>query len=144
MKSVAVERPCSPMGLDTEILWGSVATALLLAGGLVLFIAPELLALLPRCGVKAMTGVPCPTCGGTRAAMALALGQPVRALWLNPLAALGLLGAGVYAAYAWSVVFGWMKPVRTGWLTPPMPAALRWGAGLLLVANWLYLIAAGR
>ncbi|CAN5513621.1 hypothetical protein BH09VER1_BH09VER1_45160 [soil metagenome] len=44
------------------------------------------LPLLPVCPFKSMTGLPCPLCGGTRAAHAMLQGDLARTLYLNPLA----------------------------------------------------------
>ncbi len=41
---------------------------------------------MPICPFKGITGLPCPLCGGTRAAHALLQGDLGRALYLNPLA----------------------------------------------------------
>jgi len=38
------------------------------------------------CGLHALTGLPCPFCGGTRAASAILVGDFERAIYLNPLA----------------------------------------------------------
>jgi hypothetical protein len=43
------------------------------------------------CPLRAMTGVPCPLCGGTTAAMSLARLRPVEALRANPFVVLGAL-----------------------------------------------------
>ena len=127
-----------------EIIWGSVGTVLVGIGLGVAFLAPELLHLAPACVLKASTGVPCPTCGSTRAALALAGGHLGQALVWNPLAGLGLLGLSAYLPYAWLVIGNVVSPVRTGWLAAPMPVWLRWGCGLLLVTNWIYVVLAGR
>lgn len=49
----------------------------------------------PICGFKNATGLPCPLCGGTRAAQSLLEGDFSRAIYLNPLAlgAVAILGA---------------------------------------------------
>lgn len=46
------------------------------------------------CVFRHLTGLPCPTCGGTRATLALAAGHPVRALALNPMVAVGYIVLG--------------------------------------------------
>ncbi len=56
---------------------------------------------LPLCGLRMLTGLPCPLCGGTRAAQAFLCGDFSRAFYLNPLAfpvAGGLIVAGLVAA----------------------------------------------
>lgn len=127
-----------------EIIWGSLGTVLLLVGLLTVLVLPSALQLVPGCLFKATTGVPCVACGGTRAAVALAHGRPLQALTWNPLAASALLGLVLYVPYAWLVLAGMVRPLRTGWLSPPMPAWVRWTLITLLVANWTYLIVVGR
>lgn len=95
---------------------------------------------LPRCAFKALTGLPCPTCGTTRAAQAMLQGRLLDAFAVNPLAA---------AAGATFVVGGLLAPV---WLLlrgpvpeipHPLPVRVRLGAVGVIVATWIYLIAAG-
>jgi len=90
------------------------------------------------CVFRAITHVPCPTCGGTRATIALASGDLTLAFRYNPLisAAWLLLPAALLGA----LVF------RARWHSVPL-ARRRWavrGAVLVLVvaglANWIYVI----
>ena len=127
-----------------EIIWGSLGTVLLLTGLLAVLVVPATLGFLPGCAFKAITGAPCVACGGTRAAVALAHGQPWQALAWNPLAASALLGLALYLPYAWLVLAGVVRPIRTGWLSPPMPSWLRWAIITLLLVNWVYLLVVGR
>lgn len=73
-------------------------------------------AALPLCPLANLTGWPCPSCGLTRAALALLRGDVARALALHPLVPLVLLLLSAFAGSAW---FGY---VRTG------RPALRWTA----------------
>ncbi len=61
----------------------------------------------PGCVFHKMTGLPCPLCGGTRAASALLHGDVQRALDLNPLALLAV-GAlfGTAGILAWEAARG--------------------------------------
>jgi len=103
-------------------------------------LAPALARGLSACPVRVLAGWPCPACGATRAALALARLDFAAAFAWNPLAAAGwllLVGGGLAAALASFV--GRLPPEpRT------LPAASRWGFVLALVANWLYLVGAGR
>ncbi len=126
-----------------EIIGAGVGTTLALAALTVFAVAPELPGRLTRCLFKAGTGLPCPTCGTTRLLEALARGEPGVALAVNPLAFLALAGGGLYLLYAWLVLAGGLRPVRLGWLTPPMPMWLRLGLPAALVVNWIYLLARG-
>lgn len=101
-------------------------------------------ALLPGCPFHAMTGLPCPTCGGTRALMALARLQWHEALVLNPLV--------TSAAVLWGpLMLAFALPARSARRSPAEPALRLFGtsAGRLIfiamiAANWAYLISAGR
>lgn len=129
--------------VSPEILWGSVGTFLVVAGGTFFALAPRFLGKVTGCVFKAGTGVPCPSCGSTRALEALAAGDVMAALAVNPLAVLALAGGMTYLLYAWLAIAGVVRPLRPGWLTPPMPMWLRWGAPLALALNWIYLIVSG-
>ena len=89
------------------------------------------------CGVKALSGLPCPFCGGVRATAALGHGSVLEALAWNP--AVTLLHAGMLTSGA-ALVLG-----RTpGWLTPGRQRFVFRAAVVILLANWLYLVAVGR
>jgi len=94
------------------------------------------------CWVHSLLGIPCPTCGATRAALALAHGDWSAAMTVQPLAtALAVLVAS-YLPWAVGVVFlGW-TPLRLD-LRGASGRAWRWGLVLVGLANWGYLIRAG-
>ena len=52
---------------------------------------------MPLCPFKGMTGLPCPLCGGTRAAHALLRGDLAATLYLNPLAIPAVAGCIIAA-----------------------------------------------
>lgn len=121
------------------LLWGGVAAALVALspfGG-------RLSAALPACPVKSLTGLPCPGCGTTRAALALAELDPIAAFAVSPLAAaawVGLVGGGLVAGGL----------ALLGVATPDLPRPggrgdllLRIGAAVAVLGNWLYLVATG-
>ncbi len=118
-------------------IWGvSAASAVLLAP-----LWPRLLPLLPRCTFHRLTGHPCPTCGTTRAALALLHGHVIDAITYNPL--MTVLGcafvAGGIVAPFWAL--GRLPlPVipRTAW------RPLRIAAVVAILANWAYLLLSGR
>ena len=74
--------------------------------------AGSLAAVLPLCPLANLTGWPCPSCGLTRATLALLQGDVVDALALHPLAPLVLLLLSVFAGGAW------LGYVRTGQPVP--------------------------
>ena len=130
--------PVSPRR-QLGFLWGAVALAMVALSPL----APRFAGALPACPWKTLTGVPCPGCGTTRAALALARLDVAAAFAVSPL-----------AAAAWSVLVG--GGLIVGLLTlagvePPEPPRLIGGAESIfrlavlgaLVVNWIYLIYTG-
>ena len=83
----------SPDRLDRQVadLWGVAALG---AIALIPF-SRTFLSALPLCPLRTLTGLPCPTCGATRAAEAMLGGHVLDAVLYNPLvtlAALAFLG----------------------------------------------------
>lgn len=114
-------------------LWLAALLSALALRPLWLAIAP----LLPPCPFRALTGIPCLSCGTTRAAVAMLHGRPLDALLLNPLAALAgaaFLSGGLLAP-AW-ILFGGPVPA------PPRPLPLWARAALVaaLAANWAWVV----
>ena len=97
---------------------------------------------LTLCVFKGLTGLPCPTCGSTRALGRLFALDFAGALAMNPFTTLvAVLVAG------WAVADLALLPRRRA-LDLQVPKrlgfGLRVGALVLFLANWVYLIAAGR
>lgn len=89
------------------------------------------------CGVKALTGLPCPFCGGVRATAALGSGALLEAFAWNP--AVTILNVGMLASGV-ALVAG-----RTPWwLSPGRQRLVFRTAAILLLANWVYLAGVGR
>ena len=116
-------------------LWGGAAVLSAAAAPF----AARLAAGAPACLFHAVTGVACPTCGGTRALLALARLDLAGALAWNPLVALAALVflAGGFVALALAARGRGVPDV------PPRPW-LRAAAARALAATWAYVIAAGR
>lgn len=95
----------------------------------------------PVCFLREFTGIPCPGCGGTRALLKLSKGDFIGAVALNPLAVLAAGGAGILGAYCAGVLISYWKPLRTRGLGRRGRAALVALGGILLLANWVYLVA---
>lgn len=94
-----------------------------------------------RCPWKLFTGLPCVGCGTTRAAVLLGCGHCREALLLNPGGLLALAAMAGAAAYAGAVLVFRLEPWRPSAF---LRANWRWLAALAALANWLYLLAAGR
>jgi hypothetical protein len=116
------------------------------------FAAP-LFKLLPACIFRQVTGVPCPSCGATRAGLALAQGDLMIALSYNPLLviSLGILfGWSMFCVFErWSgkAVFGRFSKMMAenfgehfGNAKFMMRQRLRWLVIGAIVLNWIYLI----
>src|SRR3954447_20672628 len=58
----------------------------------------------PECNFRALFGIPCLTCGSTRALLALAQGNFALAWHLNPLATVAMCGIALYDVYALAVL----------------------------------------
>ena len=108
------------------------------------FLAARLLPLLGwhyECPFKALTGLPCATCGMTRAFVYLAHGDPRAALAASPFGAL-LAGGGWLFAAADGVRCGLALPLPG--LGHRAPRALAIGGLIALLANWAFLVVARR
>jgi hypothetical protein len=124
----------TPAERRLALLWALALAAALALKPLWLALAP----FLPDCQFRRLTGIPCPTCVATRAAAAALQGHLGAAFALNPLmtALALLLAAGALLAPLW-VLSG--RP-----LPRPSRTVPRWAwrtAGLILLLNWVYLIA---
>ena len=115
------------------LLWLAAAASAVALKPLWLALAPHL----RPCIFHSLTGIPCPTCGTTRAATAFLDGNILAAFAANPLAAIAglLFVAGAPLAALWAVA-RWPVPV----LPTPLPMWSRGVAVAVIVANWLYVI----
>lgn len=92
----------------------------------------------PTCLLHHVVGIPCPTCGATRGALAILAGRPLAAFALNPLLFAVLLATA--AALLARLAAGRRVDVS---LSPrERRAAIGIGIALVLV-DWAYLIASG-
>ena len=90
------------------------------------------------CKLKAITGIPCPTCGATRAVKAIAVGRFVEGWLHNPLVVTAMTAGGAFLLIRLST--GWTITLSASRRT----RALLWIAiAILLTGNWIYLIARG-
>jgi len=118
------------------MLWGAAAVSAVVLRPVWIAAAP----FLGSCTFRRLTGIPCPTCGTTRAALALLDFDLGAAIGVNPLATLvGVVFiVGGWAALAWVLLRGSVPVTGLHW-------SYRWTAvtiGLVLV-NWIYLIVRG-
>jgi hypothetical protein len=94
------------------------------------------------CFLKFATGCPCPTCGVTRAMGRLFVGDLGGALAMNPLAIAAALLVAVWGV-ADLALWPWGRALSIGF-SPAVGRFARFTALGLVLANWAYLIAAGR
>jgi hypothetical protein len=122
--------------LDHELIWLAVSVAAaLLAGAWLALRLPW-----PRCTFLALTGLPCFTCGATRAGIAFLSGDFVAAWQFNPLVFVSLCGVVLFDLYAVAVLVGRLPRLRVSLSQRRVGRVL---AAVLLSAaalNWAYLL----
>jgi hypothetical protein len=94
------------------------------------------------CVFKATTGLPCPSCGATRAFGRLFRMDLAGALAMNPLVVLTVLGLWCWGALD-LLLLPRGRSLRLD-LGPPLANPARLTAVGLVAANWAYLLLAGR
>ena len=132
----------SPGGgrVDHELIWAP----LLMLGFLAAHFLPLDRLPLGACPLRTLTGIPCPTCGGTRAAAALARPDLRAALAMNPLVALAGMGGAAYVMHALGVwLLGWRR-WRPSVSSPARARNIRIAVVVAILLNWTYLIVVGR
>ena len=94
------------------------------------------------CFFKFVTGLPCATCGSTRALGRLFHGDVAGAFAMNPLAAAGMMGLLPWAAADLALMArGKAFGLELG---PAAARVARVAAVAAVFVNWAYLVAAGR
>lgn len=121
------------------LLWGWVAVVLVALSPF----GRSLAAGLPACPVKVFAGFPCPGCGTTRAALALADFDFAAAFAVSPLAAAAWCGLilGGFAAGALALSGRGVPALPRS--TPGRDWALRFAVVGVVAANWVYLVLHG-
>jgi hypothetical protein len=131
---VLARKGATPLGL---IFLGFGALGVVAVGLLGLDRIPLVL-----CGFKAMTGLPCPTCGSTRVLGRVAACDFLGALAMNPLAT----GIGVVVVL-WGLgeLLLLRRQEALSVEAGPRAGRVLWVcAGLAVLANWVWLVISGR
>jgi hypothetical protein len=138
---VRLSRRClHPGEPDHELIWFSVSLSSLAMAAL--WFALHLP--WPRCVFHELTGLPCLTCGATRATMQFLHGNFLVALKWNPLAFAGLCAVSVFDVYAAIVIATCAPRVRIVYLTSIEKNFGRMLVVALFLLNWVYLLSHSR
>ena len=118
--------------LDHELIWLAVTitSAILLTTWLKVGLP------LPQCAFHNLLGIPCATCGATRAALAFSHGDFFAAWRFNPLATLSYFAIAIYDVYAVLVLVRRTPRLR---LAIPRQYLVPLISGAVLL-NWMYLL----
>lgn len=96
------------------------------------------------CPFKKLTGIPCLSCGMTRALADYSALDPLGAFLHNPLVTMMCISLSVYLIYAVIAVAFGTRRIRIDPLHRTLTRAGRILVLSLLAANWLYLIISGK
>lgn len=124
---------------DYELILGVLYLPLLLFAGFVLARLPY--GKLPICRFRAATGIPCPTCGIVRCFRSFLAGEGGRAFVLHPLGAAIFAASGLVIIYSLVTVLFKLPRPRLESAPPSLKLIVLLSALLLILANWLYLLA---
>lgn len=126
-------RPLTLAERQLAFVWGGLVLVTFALRPLWTWLGPNL----RPCLLREASGVPCPTCGATRGALALLEGRVVDALQLNPLvtvaAAAFIIGGLVAPLWAW-------RRGTAPTLPLPLPGWSRLGIVVVILANWAWVI----
>ena len=124
------------MSRQLALLWGAVASLLLAVSPWAAFAGEALW----ECTFKNWTGIPCPTCGTARAALALAHFDFLGALGRYPLPTLAWIFLLVGGLYTGAMALSGRTPPA---FPKSLPVWARAGLVAAVLTNWIYSIATG-
>ena len=124
----------NPGEIEFAIIYGLIAILALLSARVL-----PLQDILPPCPFRAVTGIPCPSCGTTRSLVHLAHGDFAGSLILNPLFSLVMITA-LFLFFARSACLPFNRSRITLTHTRREGSLLRAGIAAFFLANWMYLI----
>ena len=129
-------RKLAPQEIDHELVWLTVS----LGAGCALAVRLAVQLPTPRCVFHSLTGLPCLTCGATRAAIQFFHGHFGVSLLFNPLAFLVFCGLVLFDLYAATVLAMRAPRLRIASFSRAEKNLMRATAIFLLACNWLYLM----
>ncbi len=132
----ACRRSLVPREIDHELLWLLVSLGVSVTA--LFWFAARLPT--PQCVFHGLTGLPCPTCGATRAAEQFLHGHFGASFVFNPLVFLAFCALLIFDLYACAILVTGAPRFRFRF-SPGEKVFLRALAVGLLAGNWLYLLA---
>ena len=129
-----------PKAVNHELIWGSIGLFVALCSRFFPFDRIPL----PPCLFHRITGIPCPTCGFTRAFRLMSRLRLLDGFLMSPLAALVFACMVVFVVYA-AVVLAFHTPRIRMHLSGRRELNIaRVLVAVVVISNWAYIIAAGR
>ncbi|MDZ7359817.1 MAG: DUF2752 domain-containing protein [candidate division KSB1 bacterium] len=139
----------TPNSVSRRLDAGLVILPLFLLGFLLARFATPVFALLPPCWFRTAFGLPCPSCGATRAALALVRGELLAALVYQPLFVIGLVVLSIWSLLRLFEIFSGKMliekfstkiAVTTERREVNLRQRVRWLTIGAIMLNWLYLV----
>ena len=128
--------PCLPGEINFEA-WFLFASGMLAVGG---FFWLQVGLPWPHCWVRQTFGLPCPTCGATRCALALAHGDASSAFLFNPMMFAAYFATALVDLYAIGVLWFGLPRLRLAEVPTQIKQALSLLLIILVTGNWIYLL----
>ena len=133
----ATARRLRSTDLDHELIWLSVSSISLACAAIWFALGLPW----PRCAFHEVTGLPCVTCGMTRAAIQFFHGHFLAALGWNPLVFVALGALSIFNIYAFVVVIARAPRLRIVFGSQAGKKYARIIVIAMLALNWSYLLA---
>ena len=129
-------RPLAPRETDFELIFLSVTVSTATSAFIWLaFGLPW-----PKCWFRQMTGLPCPTCGATRTALALSHGNLAAAWHQNPFMFVCYLVTILIDLYAAAALAFQLPRLRVSGVPSEIKYRLIVALSITLGMNWIYLL----
>jgi hypothetical protein len=117
--------------VEFGLIYGGIALLALCAARVL-----PILTFLPSCTFRELTGLPCPTCGASRALVYLSQGDILSSVAMNPLISLCLIASLLYFAYSLFTLKGARISLV---LTKTDKNIVRASVLFMVLVNWCFL-----